>query len=130
MVRAQYGRAAVGCTLPCPIYSSNYDSGYESCAKQAFECLWSDHRFGTQRSHIGCALEGQTARQVGCLLAISKTSAITDGHVVAIAIAVRPATIVTSDVKDITHLLQSAKIPYAEFGKRVSAAAQVIVLKV
>jgi rRNA-processing protein FCF1 len=75
-------------------------------------------------------LNEQTARQVGSLLAISKTSAITDGHVVAIAIAVRPATIVTSDVKDITHLLQSAKIPYAEFGKRVSAAAQIIVIKV
>jgi hypothetical protein len=59
-------------------------------------------------------LNEQTARQVGSLLAM----------------AVRPATIVTSDVKDITHLLRSAKIPYAEFGKRVSAAAQVIVIKV
>jgi hypothetical protein len=75
-------------------------------------------------------LNEQSARQVGALLAISKTAAIVDGNVVAIAIALRPATIVTSDVHDVTHLLQSAKIPHALFGARVSAAAQVIVIRI
>ncbi len=75
-------------------------------------------------------LNEPSARQVGALLALSKTAAIVDGNVVAIAIALRPATIVTSDVKDITHLLKSAKIPHALFGARVPAAAQVIVIRV
>ena len=75
-------------------------------------------------------LNEQSARRVGALLAVSKTAAVVDGHVVAIAIALRPATIVTSDVHDVTHLLQSAKIPHALFGPRVSAAAQVIIIRV
>jgi hypothetical protein len=75
-------------------------------------------------------LNEQTARQVGALLAISKTAAIVDGNVVALAIALRPTTIVTSDVPDITHLLQSAKIPHALFGTRVPATAQVIVIRI
>jgi predicted nucleic acid-binding protein len=75
-------------------------------------------------------LNEQSARHVGALLAISKTAAIVDGNVVAIAIAQPPATIVTSDVNDITHLLQSAKIPHALFGGRVPASAQVIIVKV
>jgi hypothetical protein len=73
-------------------------------------------------------LNEQTARRVGALLAISRMAEIVDGNVVAIAIAVRPATIVTSDVNDITHLLQSAKISYALFGARASAAAQVTII--
>lgn len=40
-----------------------------------------------------------------------------------------PATIVTSGVNDITHLLQSAKAPYALFGGHVPASAQVIIVK-
>jgi len=75
-------------------------------------------------------LNEQSARQVGALLAISKTAAIVDGNVVAIAIAQSPATIVTSDVNDITHLLQSAKVPHALFGRRVPASAQVVIVKV
>jgi hypothetical protein len=75
-------------------------------------------------------LNENSARQVGALLAISKTAAIVDGNVVAIAIAQPPATIVTSDVNDITHLLQSAKVPHALFGGRVPASAQVIIVKV
>jgi predicted nucleic acid-binding protein len=75
-------------------------------------------------------LDEQSARQVGALLAISRTAAIVDGNVVAIAIALRPATIVTSDVHDVTHLLQSAKIPHALFGARMSAAAQVIIVRI
>jgi predicted nucleic acid-binding protein len=75
-------------------------------------------------------LNEQSARHVGALLAISKTAAIVDGNVVAIAIALRPATIVTSDVHDVTHLLKSAKIPHALFGARVSAAAQVIIIRI
>lgn len=75
-------------------------------------------------------LNEQSARHVGALLAISNTAAIVDGNVVAIAIALRPATIVTSDVHDVTHLLKSAKIPHALFGARVSAAAQVIIVRV
>jgi hypothetical protein len=75
-------------------------------------------------------LNEQSARHVGALLAISNTAAVVDGNVVAIAIALRPATIVTSDVHDVTHLLKSAKIPHALFGARVSAAAQVIVIRV
>jgi predicted nucleic acid-binding protein len=75
-------------------------------------------------------LNEKSARQVGALLAISKTAAIVDGNVVAIAIAQPPATIVTSDVNDITHLLQSAKVPHALFGGRVPASAQVIIVKV
>lgn len=75
-------------------------------------------------------LNEQSARQVGALLAVSKTAAIVDGNVVAIAIALRPATIVTSDVDDVTHLLRSAKIPFALFGARVAASAQVILIKV
>jgi hypothetical protein len=71
-----------------------------------------------------------SARQVGALLVVSKTAAIVEGNVVAIAIALRPATIVTSDVHDVTHLLKSAKIPYALFGARVPAAAQVIIIYV
>jgi hypothetical protein len=66
---------------------------------------------------------------VGALLAVSKTAAIVDGNVVAFAIALRPSTIVTSDVREVTHLLRSAKIPRALFGARVSAA-QIIVIKV
>ena len=75
-------------------------------------------------------LNEQSARHVGALLAISKTAAIVDGNVVAIAIALRPATIVTSDVHDVTHLLKSAKIPHALFGARVPAAAQVIIIRI
>jgi predicted nucleic acid-binding protein len=75
-------------------------------------------------------LNEQSARQVGALLALSKTAAIVDGNVVAIAIALRPATIVTSDVHDVTHLLKGAKIPHALFGARVPAAAQVIIIRI
>jgi hypothetical protein len=75
-------------------------------------------------------LNEKSARQVGALLAISKTAAVVDGNVVAIAIAQPPATIVTSDLNDITHLLQSAKVPHALFGGRVPASAQVIIVKV
>ena len=75
-------------------------------------------------------LNEQSARRVGALLAVSKTAAVVDGHVVAIAIALRPATIVTSDVHDVTHLLKSAKIPHALFGARVPAAAQVIIIRI
>jgi predicted nucleic acid-binding protein len=75
-------------------------------------------------------LNEQSARHVGALLAISKTAAIVDGNVVAIAIALRPATIVTSDVHDVMHLLKSAKIPHALFGARVSAAAQIIIIRI
>lgn len=75
-------------------------------------------------------LNEQSARHVGALLAISKTAAIVDGNVVAIAIALRPATIVTSDVQDVTHLLKSAKIPHALFGARGSAAAQVVIIRI
>jgi predicted nucleic acid-binding protein len=75
-------------------------------------------------------LNEQSARQVGALLALSRTAAIVDGNVVAIAIALRPATIVTSDVHDVTHLLKSAKIPHAVFGARVPAAAQVIIIRI
>jgi predicted nucleic acid-binding protein len=75
-------------------------------------------------------LNEQSARQVGALLALSKTAAIVDGNVVSVAIALRPATIVTSDVHDVTLLLKSAKIPHALFGARVPAAAQVIVIRV
>ncbi len=73
-------------------------------------------------------LNEQTARQVGALLAFSRTAQIVDGNVVAIAL--RPATIVTSDVNDISHLLQSAKIPHALFGARASATAQVTIIRV
>jgi hypothetical protein len=41
-----------------------------------------------------------------------------------------PATIVTSDVNDITHSLKSAKLSHALFGARGSAAAQIIIIKV
>lgn len=75
-------------------------------------------------------LDEQGARQVGALLALSKTAAIVDGNVVAIAIAGLPATIVTCDVHDVTHLLSSAKIPHALIGARGSAAAQVIVVRI
>ena len=75
-------------------------------------------------------LNEQSARQVGALLAVSKTAAIVDGNVVAIAIALRPATIVTSDVHDVTHLLKSAKIPHALFGARMPAATQVVVIPI
>jgi hypothetical protein len=75
-------------------------------------------------------LNEQAARRVGALLAISRTAEIVDGNVVAIAIALRPATIVTSDVNDITHLLQSAKISSALFGARASATAQVTIIRV
>jgi hypothetical protein len=37
---------------------------------------------------------------------------------------------VTSDVHDVTHLLQSTKIPHALFGARVPAAAQVIIIRI
>ncbi len=75
-------------------------------------------------------LNEQGARQVGALLALSGTAAVVDGNVVALAIAQPPATIVTSDVNDIAHLLQSAKVPHALFGGRVAADAQVIIVKV
>ena len=75
-------------------------------------------------------LNEQSARQVGALLAISKTVTIVDGNVVAIAIALRPATIITSDVRDVTHLLRSVKVPHALLGSRGVAAAQVIIIRV
>jgi predicted nucleic acid-binding protein len=75
-------------------------------------------------------LNEQSARQVGALLALSRSAAIVDGNVVAIAIALRPATIVTSDVHDVTHLLKSAKIPHALFGARMPVAAQVIIIRI
>jgi hypothetical protein len=73
-------------------------------------------------------LNEQSARQVGALLALSNTAAIVDGNVVAIAIALRPATIVTSDVHDIADLLKSAKIPHAVFGAHGPAAAQIVII--
>jgi hypothetical protein len=75
-------------------------------------------------------LNEQSARRVGALLALSKTAAIVDGNVVAVAIALRPATIVTSDVNDITHLLASAKISHAMMGTRGSASADVVIVRV
>jgi predicted nucleic acid-binding protein len=75
-------------------------------------------------------LNEESAKRVGALLAISKTAAVVDGNVVEVAIARPPATIVTSDVKDITHLLRSAKVPHALFGGRASTAARVIIIKV
>lgn len=75
-------------------------------------------------------LNEQSARRVGALLALSKTAAIADGNVVAVAIALRPATIVTSDVNDITHLLASAKISHAMMGARGSASADVVIVRV
>jgi hypothetical protein len=75
-------------------------------------------------------LNEQSARRVGTLLAISKTAAIVHGNVVALAIARPPATIVTSDVNDITHLLRSAEVPHALFGDRLPPAAQVIIVRV
>lgn len=86
------------------------------------------HLFGSVDSFP--ELNEQTARQVGALLAISRTAQIVDGNVVAIAIALRPATIVTSDVNDISHLLQSAKIPHALFGARAPTTAQVTIIRV
>jgi hypothetical protein len=71
-----------------------------------------------------------SAPQVGALLATSKPAAIVDGNVVTIAMAQPPATIVTCDVNDITHLTRSAKVPHALFGGRVPAAAQVSIVKV
>jgi hypothetical protein len=71
-----------------------------------------------------------SARQVGALLALSKTAAIVDGNVVAIAIALRPATIVTSDVHDVAHLLNSANIPHALFGASGPAAAQITIIRI
>jgi hypothetical protein len=67
---------------------------------------------------------------MGALLALSKPAAIVDGNVVAVAIALRPATIVTSDVNDVTHLLKSANIPCGLFGARLPAAARVIVIRI
>src|SRR5580693_3889159 len=61
-------------------------------------------------------LNEQTARRVGALLSLSRTAEIVDANVVAIAIALRPATIVTSDVNDISRLLQTTKISNALFG--------------
>ncbi len=75
-------------------------------------------------------LDEQSARRVGALLALSKTAAVVDGNVVAIAIALRPATIVTSDVHDITHLLQSAGISHALFGARGSVTADVVIVRI
>jgi predicted nucleic acid-binding protein len=97
---------------------------------------WRGPRAHARTAHLFGSVDGfpelneQSARHVGALLAISKTAAIVDGNVVAIAIALRPATIVTSDVHDVTHLLKSAKIPHALFGARVSAAAQVIIIRI
>ena len=75
-------------------------------------------------------LNEQTARRVGALLSMSRTAEIVDGNVVAIAIALRPATIVTSDVNDISRLLQTTKISNALFGARASARAQVTIIRV
>jgi predicted nucleic acid-binding protein len=97
---------------------------------------WRGPRAHARTAHLFGSVDGfpelneRSARHVGALLAISKTAAIVDGNVVAIAIALRPATIVTSDVHDVTHLLKSAKIPHALFGARVSAAAQVIIIRI
>jgi predicted nucleic acid-binding protein len=58
----------------------------------------------------GCRVlspEGSLAKQAGILLGLSKTSDAVDAIVVATAIALRAA-IVTSDVEDITRLVDSA----------------------
>jgi predicted nucleic acid-binding protein len=97
---------------------------------------WRGPRAHARTAHLLGSVDGfpelneQNARQVGGLLALSKTAAIVDGNVVAVAIALRPATIVTSDVNDVTHLLKSAKISHAMFGARVPAAAQVIIIRI
>jgi predicted nucleic acid-binding protein len=75
-------------------------------------------------------LNEQTAKAVGALLAKSKTAAVIDGSVVSIAIATLPATIVTSDVHDITHLLKSAGVAYALSSSKRAASAPVIVIRV
>ncbi len=97
---------------------------------------WRGPRAHARTAHLFGSVDGfpelneQSARQVGALLAASKTASIVDGNVVAIAIALRPATIVTSDVHDVTHLLKSARISHALFGARVPAAAQVIIIRI
>jgi predicted nucleic acid-binding protein len=75
-------------------------------------------------------LNERTAKAVGALLAKSKTKAIVDGNVVSIAIARLPATIVTSDVHDIAHLLKSAGIAYALASSKRAALSPVIIIKV
>ena len=75
-------------------------------------------------------LNEQTAKALGALLAKSKTAPIVDGSVVSIAIASLPATIVTSDVHDITHLLKSVGVTYALASSNRTASVPVIVIKV
>jgi hypothetical protein len=95
---------------------------------------WRGPSTHTRSAHLFGSIDGfpdlneQGARQVGALLAFSNTAAIVDGNVVAIAIALRPATIVTSDVHEIEHLLKSAKIPHALFDAHGAAAAQIIII--
>jgi predicted nucleic acid-binding protein len=97
---------------------------------------WRGASTHTRTAHLFGSVDGfpelneQTARRVGALLVISRTAEIVDGNVVAMAIALRPATIVTSDVNNITDLLHSAKISYALFGARASATAQVTIIRV
>jgi predicted nucleic acid-binding protein len=97
---------------------------------------WLGHSTHTRTAHLLRSIDSfpelneQSAREVGSLLALSKTAAIVDGNVVAIAIALRPATIVTSDVHDVTHLLNSAKIPHALFGASGPAAAQITIIRI
>jgi len=99
-----------------------------------FAETWFGHSTHARTTHLFGSIDGfpelneQSARQVGALLALSKTAAIVDGNVVAIAIALRPAAIVTSDVHDVTHLLKSAKIPHAVFGAHGPAAAQIVII--
>jgi hypothetical protein len=95
---------------------------------------WLGHSTHARTAHLLGSIDSfpelneQSAREVGGLLSLSKTAAIVDGNVVAIAIALRPATIVTSDVHEIEHLLKSAKIPHALFDAHGAAAAQIIII--
>jgi predicted nucleic acid-binding protein len=97
---------------------------------------WRGDSTHARTAHLFGSIDGfpelneQSARQAGALLALSKSAAIVDGNVVAIAIALRPATIVTSDVHDVTHLLKSANIAHALFGSRRPAAAEISIIRI
>ncbi|GAC1589136.1 MAG: hypothetical protein NVS3B28_15000 [Candidatus Velthaea sp.] len=68
-----------------------------------------------------------TAQRTGALLARSRTAAIVDGHVVEVAIRMRPATIVTSDPKDIMYVLQSENVSCAVVGSNALKADVVVI---
>lgn len=73
-------------------------------------------------------LDFDRARRIGCILGRAGSASIVDGSVVEVAIARRPAAIVTADPDDIVRLLEAEGVSFARMGGAGERRADVLVI--